>query len=160
MTKWNLHNLSDFQDSVTEQYATPSRRHSARHSVMRQNFVRIAVVVAATTALTLNSGFSNATNYQIDPRLGTAVTHGAEITQRSPLETVFSTRSGGHRMSPDVENTLLSRLGERRGAVTKKELLEQTIESIWFNQQEDLSSDAARLSKSEIEKIVRERKLT
>ena len=60
-------------------------------------------------------------------------------------------------MIPAVENILLQRLASNRAAATEAQLIAQTVEAIWFNQQEDVSSDAVRLSKAEVGQIVRER---
>ena len=60
-------------------------------------------------------------------------------------------------MTPAVEKILLERLASNRAATTEAQLIAQTVEAIWFNQQEDVSSDAVRLSKAEVEQIVRER---
>ena len=60
-------------------------------------------------------------------------------------------------MTPAVENILLERLASNRAAATEAQLIAQTAAAIWFNQQEDVSSDAVRLSKAEVEQIVRER---
>src|SRR5205809_89282 len=131
MTKWNLSKLSDFQDTVTESYSMRPRRHRHVNSAIRQNVITFAVAVAAMGALTLSSGFSNATDYQITAH-PTATTQGISATaQKPPLEAVFSAHSGENRITADVEKTLLQRLAQGRTSVTKEGLIAQTVESIW-----------------------------
>ena len=76
-----------------------------------------------------------------------------DIENKPPLDDLFAGRFND-AWSEEMEDILLARLEVRRKDLTKTELLEQVIDSIFYNQQEDVSEDAERLSRKEIARIV------
>lgn len=153
-TTWNLTDFSELEESVLTAYATPLKRRGKK-GLPTAFFAVITTVAAITAAAIPLSAHANATTFEV-PQSVMAVAHsGAE--QSPPLESLFAGRFNAD-WSEFKERTLLTSL-ERAEAFTKAELEEQTVDSIYFNQQEDVSSKAGRISREEIRRIVRQRKL-
>ena len=62
-------------------------------------------------------------------------------------------------MDTSEGNELLAQLHQTRKTFTKAELEDQTVFSIYFNQHENPSETADRMTAEQIRKIVRQRKL-
>jgi hypothetical protein len=79
--------------------------------------------------------------------------HGiSSVVEASPpLESFFGTRFD-ERWTPAMEGTLLERFGVK--TPDPRNHLSQVVETIYYNQVEDPDSDAPRLNRDQIAKIV------
>ena len=153
-TVWNLTELSELEEPILTTYMALPRKHRPQRG--KAVLFGVMVTVAATVSTMVLTPQSNAQMFTI-PCSVMAVAHSG-IEQRPPLESVFADRFEDD-WSEVKENNLLLSLGGMSGTFAKNELEEQAVESIFFNQQEDMSSEVERLSKEEIRKILRQRKL-
>ena len=153
MTQWNLSKLSELQDRVTEPFAMRTRKRQHSNGVTG-HVSRVAVAVAAVTMLTLSAGYTNAVDLHV-PMSIVAITTDIAVAS-PPLDSVFADKFDAQWLQE--EERLLARI-THVGEPTKEELLRQTVESVFYNLQEDVSTDGHRLSKTEIEKILKQKKL-
>jgi hypothetical protein len=154
MTKiWNLTEISELEDPVLATYTTPLRKRR-KSGLTKTAFAVFTTIAAIATTVPVISQVS-ASVYQV-PCSVSAVAHSG-IEQEPPLRAMFVDRFDAN-WSESMENALLAQI-EDAGPFTKAELEEQTVDSIYFGQQEDVSSHADRLSRDQIRGIVRQRKL-
>lgn len=153
-TTWNLTEFSELEESVLTSYAIPLKRH-VKKWIPATFFVIITTVATIGVAARSVCARANATTFDV-PHSLMAVAHSG-IGQEAPLKSLFAGRFNAE-WSESTENKLLASL-DRDEAFTKAELEEQTVDSIYFNQQEDMSPQADRISREEIKRIVRQRKL-
>ena len=154
-TTWNLTEFSELEESVLTSYAIPLKRH-VKKGIPATVFFAIIITVATIGAAARSvCARANATTFDV-PHSLMAVAHSG-IGQEAPLKSLFAGRFNAE-WSESTENKLLASL-DRDEAFTKAELEEQTVDSIYFNQQEDMSPQADRISREEIKRIVKQRKL-
>lgn len=153
-TVWNLTEFSDLQEPVLTEYTPqPKRRRLQRQSVLTRT---IGVVALATglSAIPI-SAQSTASEFAV-PYLEAAAYSGLE--QEPPLGAVFADRFNAGWSEP-TENALLARVHQATRVFTKAELEDQTVHSIYFNQHDEPSESADKLTAEQIRKIVKKRKL-
>lgn len=150
---WNLTEFSELEDSVLATYTTPLKKRRMS-GLAKTAFAVFTTIAAAATSIPVVSQAS-ASEYGV-PCSVMAVAH-SNIEQEPPLKALFAGRFDAE-WSESMENALLSQL-EGVGPFTKSELEEQAVDSIYFNQQEDVSSHLDKVSREQIKRIVRQRKL-
>lgn len=150
---WNLTEFSELQEPVvTELVARPSRR-PRRHSFLARSVAVVAF--ASSLAVMPVHAQSTAQEFAI-PCVEAAAYSGLEM--ESPLSALFADRFSAE-WTQAKENELLAQLHQTRKTFTKAELEDQTVFSIYFNQHENPSETADRMTAEQIRKIVRQRKL-
>jgi hypothetical protein len=152
MAVWNLTEFSELENSVLTRYEHEPGKQSDRRKTFRIG--RVLAMVAAATVFTVTN--VEASSGTFSSPISVMVFAQSGIEQKPPLEHLFAF---GGQLSEELELPLLAKLELGRRVLSKDELYEQAIESIFYNQQEDVSGEADRLSRKEIEKIVKQRKL-
>lgn len=150
---WNLTEFSELQQPVVTELVSNSTRRSRRHSFISRSFA----VVAFATSLAVMPVHAESSGQQFSvPCVEAAAYSGLEM--ESPLGTIFADRFSAE-WTQAKENELLAQVHAARGKFTKAELEDQTVYSIYFNQHENPSEMADRLTAEQIRKVVRRRKL-
>ena len=155
MTVWNLTDSSEFEDRVTIPFEAAPRTRTTRRST-HISVRRMVLVAAAATVITLGAGYVNSTTFSV-PLSVINVAESGSLSEKPPLEALFAGQFD-ENWTKAVEEQLLATLVSK-GSPTKNDFLKQTVETIFFNQNEDVSSGVPGLTKMEILKIIKERKL-
>jgi len=155
MTIWNLTEFSEIDNSVLTPY---ENLQSKTQSIGKRTskIKRMIVMMAAATTFTVTD--VKATPGTFSAPIASMAFAQSGIEQKPPLDTLFKDRFDKD-WSKEEEDALLLKLAGNRKDLDNAELLSQAIDSIFLNQQEDISDSANRLSRTEIEKIVKQRKL-
>jgi hypothetical protein len=152
-TVWNLTDFSDLEEPVLSEYTPRPKCRLQKQSFLTQ---AMAVVAIATgLSVTSISAHSTAPDFTV-PCLEAAAHSGLE--QTPPLASLFADRFHDE-WTEFAENALLAKVHDTSNAFTKAELEDQTIDSIYFNQHDEPSHSADRLSRDEIREVVRRKKL-
>ncbi len=158
MKIWNLTEFAEIEETVLSTYSTPEKQ--ARPSLRRTyRPVRIRLLTgfaALMASITVGSAHANSPKVII-PLSAMAVAQSIP-QDKPPLEAVFASRFD-REWTAAVENQLLAKLDDRRSRLSRSALLEQTVDSVWANQQEEVSPEVNRLDKGQVAVIARKRKL-
>ena len=155
MTIWNLSELSDLETTVLTAYENiPGKVQGGKTTTAR--IKGVIVMMAAATAFTVTNIEATPGRFSSPISAMAFAQSGSEM--RPPLESIFEDRFGPD-WSKEEEDRLLLKLEENREELSRTELLLQAVDSIFLNQQEDISDQADRLSRSQVEEIVKQKKL-
>ncbi len=154
--KWLLNDWSQLEADVVQRWNPPKRLHTG---VVPRRLVR-RVTFAAGTLLAVSIYMPGL--HVNSPSIAVSVsgTHGISSAHetRPPLDGTFGNRFDGS-WTPALEDSLLMRFAEKK-SLDPKNHLKQVVETIYFNQIEDPESDAPRLDRDEIVRIVGQKKRT
>lgn len=159
MRLWNLSELSNLEDSVLQPYPEHgAKRLGARLQPRKPSQFRIAVNVAALSlSFSIPYIHTTATTLTL-PHSAVAIAQSIAEPQ-APLDREFFQGRFNDQWRLDLENELLLRLETGRLEGNAKPLAEQTVDTVFSNQHEDLSETTNRMSREQIAKLVRSRKM-
>lgn len=156
MRSWNLTEFSELEDQVVLSYAASHRRRRPSGPKKACPILVTACMALWTMGFTIATIQANSPTVSI-PRAGMAFAQSLP-EEKPPLDHIFANRFD-NQWTVAMEEDLLSRIAlHGESAVTRFELTERAIDSIFSNQQEKLSG-VNRLSRDEVARIVRARKL-
>jgi len=156
MRLWNLTEFSEVEDQVVLPFTYPAKRRAQRPQRNRRPFrMTVAVCAAAfVAAMTFSSIWGNSNEVTI-PSAEMAYAQSAP-EEKPPLDSLFENRFD-EQWSEAVEQELLGIVNQRLSA-GPEELAESALDSIFSNQQEDLTTNVNRLDRDTIARITRSRK--
>jgi parvulin-like peptidyl-prolyl isomerase len=157
MTIWNLTEFSEVQDEVVLSYVHPEHRGRRPRGPRAPRFVTVVACAAVMIASFVVSALRANSNVVAIPRAGTAVAQSLP-EERPPLDSLFA---GGFssQWTREAENAMLAKIAQQVSpGLEHNDLVERTIDSIFSNQQDELSG-GARLNRDTVARIVRNRKL-
>ena len=157
MTTWNLTEFSELEDSVLTPYEniTAARK---KPRVISTTSVLATLVVAATVITSLSISGIERNAHEFRYPASSMESFQSSIEKTPPLQEMFSGRFD-EAWTPELEDRLLVNIESNRRELSKAELLEQAVDSIFYNQQEDVSGQGERLSREDVKRIVEERKI-
>mgnify|MGYP000014156866 CR=1 FL=1 len=158
MIIWNLPEISELEEIVAVTYDNPQRqsRSPARETSKAMRVKILSVIVPLVSYFTIGVVQVNSQEITL-PQSATAVAQSIP-EEKPPLDELFQGRFDND-WTPEQENKLLASMEQGRQAQSKEALVEQTIDTIYWNQQEGLSLELPRLDRANIAKLVRQRKI-
>jgi hypothetical protein len=155
MRLWNLTEFSEIEDRVVLSFKHTSKHRAHRLQRNKQPFrMMVAVCAAAFVAAMTFSSICGNSNEVLIPSTEMAYVQSAP-EEGPPFDSLFENRFD-EQWSEAVEQELLGIVNQRR-TVDPAELTERAIDSIFSNQQEDLSTNVNRLDRETIARITRSR---
>ena len=157
-TVWNLTEFSELEERVLSPYEISKVKRS-QYEIVSATKKLVGIAVTAT-AITMSLGITGIelNDQSFRSPISSVYVAQSGIEQRPPLEEMFAGRFDGE-WSTELENMLLETVESNRKELTTAELREQAVDSIFYNQQEGVSGEEERLSREEVEIIVKERKI-
>lgn len=156
MRVWNLTEFSELEDKVVLPFAYSATRRTHRSQRKKQPLrMKVAVCAAAfVVTMSIFSVWGNLNKFTI-PSVEMAYAQSAPEV-KPPLDSLFENRFDD-QWSEAIESELLG-IVSKKLAAGPEELAECGLDSIYSNQQEDLSTDANRLDRDTIARITSSRK--
>ncbi len=158
MKLWNLSEFAELEENILVPYVNPERQV---RSPVRQNYkqtrlkIMVGVVVVASY-FTIGAAQANSQNISL-PLSAMAVAQSIP-EEKPPLEGLFRNRFD-EDWTENLENSLLDAAEQRRQPQSREMLVEQTIDTIFSNQQEGLSLEVPKLDRAHIANLVHRRKI-
>jgi len=156
MRLWNLTEFSEVQDQVVLSFAASVKRPASRHR-KKKHPVRVSVAVCAAAfvgTLTFFTVHANSNRVAVSPA-GIAIAQSVPV-EKPPFDSLFGNRFD-HQWTKALEDELLGTANQQLCA-QPDELSGRVIDSVFSNQQEDLSQNVNRLDRDTIARISRGRK--
>ncbi len=157
MKSWNFSDFSAIEEPVVAAYSggenvgRPALPASRKHSAFR-----VALgVVALTVNISLVVLQTNSAKLDL-PLSPLAVAHTV-VEEQPPLESFFRNRFTSE-WTQEQESKLLMALDQRRSEGASSSLVEQTIDTVFSNQHEDLSEQRNRIGRQEVANLLRGRR--
>jgi hypothetical protein len=155
MRFWNLSEFSEIEDKVVLDFADSGRQPFRAPRQKRLTQIRVGVCTAAIFAgLSFVQVAANSNEVRI-PATEMAVAQSIP-EERPPFDSVFANRFNEVWTEP-LEEQLLEGI-VREAPAGSDELANQDIDSIYSNQQEELSGNVNRLSRDLVGKIYKTKK--
>jgi len=157
MRLWNLTQFSEVEDQVVLPFKYSAKPRALRPQRNKKLLFSVTVAVCAAAfaaALTIYSIRGNSNDVTI-PSAEVAYAQSAPEV-KPPLDSLFENRFDD-QWSEAVERELLGIVSQKLSA-GPEELAKSALDSIFSNQQEDLSADVNRLDRDTIARISRSRK--
>jgi len=153
---WNFTDPASLDETVWEEFPSPTRARARRNSPQSPSRFKLAVVA---TALSLSFGAAcvaadSSPVYRLTPSV---IAERAETLPQSPLDALFFRRFDSE-WTAEHELRLASQLDARRLEGRQLPTEVETAEVVYFNQNDDTELVAPKMSREDVASVLRHRR--